>query len=102
MTSARNGRTIHAMCEDYRAGATIDRTLDEADRDAARRIACPVLVLWSGHDELDRWYDGDVSRVWREWAGDVRGRRVDCGHFIPEEAPEETYRALVGFFGESL
>ncbi len=96
----RNPDTIHAMCEDYRAGATFDRELDETDRASGRRISCPVLVLWSARDELHRWYDGDVISAWREWATDVRGRPIDAGHFIAEEAPEATYEALVEFFAE--
>jgi haloacetate dehalogenase len=90
-----NPDTIHAMCEDYRAGATIDFELDEADR-GKRRIACPVLALWAGRDELGRWFD--VLEVWRQWADDVRGRPLDCGHFLAEEAPDETYEALRDFF----
>jgi haloacetate dehalogenase len=91
----RDPETIHGMCEDYRAGATIDFDLDEADR-AQRRIACPVLALWSGRDELGRWFD--VLDVWRQWADDVRGRALDCGHFLAEEAPDETYEELRAFF----
>ena len=91
----RDPETIHGMCEDYRAGATIDFELDEADR-SKRRIACPVLALWSGREELGRWFD--VLGVWRQWADDVRGRALDCGHFLAEEAPEETYEELRTFF----
>jgi haloacetate dehalogenase len=88
-------QTIHAMCEDYRAGATYDRVLDEADRAAGRRITCPLLVLWSARDALPRWFD--VLDTWRRWAGDVRGRAVDCGHYLAEEAPEEISRELTAF-----
>ncbi len=87
--------TIHASCEDYRAGAGIDLEHDEADMDA--RIACPLLALWGRKGFLERTYD--VLEVWRERASDVRGEALDCGHFLPEEKPEETYRALVEFFG---
>jgi haloacetate dehalogenase len=87
--------TIHAMCEDYRAGATLDYEHDEADR-GKRRIACPVLALWSGRDELERWYD--VLAIWRDWAGDVRGRPLDCGHHLALEAPDQTYAELHAFF----
>ena len=90
--------TIHAMCEDYRAGATIDFALDEADR-GTRRIACPVLVLWGRRGQLESAYD--VLAVWRDWADDVRGRALDCGHFLPEEAPDETYAELHRFFAGS-
>jgi haloacetate dehalogenase len=92
---ARDPETIHGMCEDYRAGATIDFELDEADR-GKRSIECPVLALWSGREELGRWFD--VPDVWRQWADDVRGRPLDCGHFLAEEAPEETYEELRTFF----
>ncbi len=87
--------TIHAMCEDYRAGATVDFALDEADR-GNRRIACPVLVLWGRQGKLETWYD--VLAIWRDWADDVQGRALDCGHYLAEEAPEETYTELHAFF----
>ena len=90
-----NPATIHAMCEDYRAGATIDFTLDEADR-GTRRITCPVLTLWSRRGELEQWYD--VLAIWRDWANDVQGKGLDCGHFLAEEAPEEAYAELSAFF----
>jgi haloacetate dehalogenase len=94
----RRPETIHAMCEDYRAGATYDFELDEADRAASKRIACPVLVLWGGRGKLPELYD-DVLEIWRSWADDVRGRAIDCGHFLAEEAPDETLAELLGFFG---
>lgn len=87
--------TIHAMCEDYRAGATYDRTLDDADR-GNRKIVCPVLVLWARQEELERWYD--PIAIWRDWADDVRGTSINCGHYLAEEAPEETYTHLHEFF----
>jgi haloacetate dehalogenase len=85
--------TIHASCEDYRAGATVDFALDEADL-GHRTIACPVLALW-GTGRRGR--HGDVLGEWRKWARDVRGRGLDCGHFLPEEAPEETSRETIPF-----
>jgi haloacetate dehalogenase len=84
-------QTIHAICEDYRAGATIDFQLDEADR-GKRRIECPVLVLWGAQGQLNEWYD--VLDVWRVWAADVHGRDLPCGHHLPEEAPELVYKEL--------
>jgi haloacetate dehalogenase len=92
----RDPATIHAMCEDYRAGATIDCRLDEADRVAGRRISCPLLALWGARGKMGEWYD--VLAVWRGWADDVRGHAIDCGHYLPEEAPAETARALLEFF----
>ena len=91
--------TIGAMCEDYRAGATFDFELDEADRQAGRRIECPVLALWSGSGPLARWYD--VLGIWRAWADDVRGRALECGHYLAEERPQETAAELGAFFGPS-
>ncbi len=91
----RNSDTIHAMCEDYRAGVTIDFALDEADG-GKKRIECPVLTLWSRRGELEEWYD--VLAIWRDWADDVRGRSLDCGHYLAEEAPDETYAELHAFF----
>ena len=87
---------IHASCEDYRAGATIDRALDDADFAAGRKIEPPLLALWgevgvpaAGASPLE---------AWRLWAGDVRGHGVPGGHFLPEEAPEATLAALLAFF----
>ena len=92
----RNPETVRAMCEDYRAGATFDFKLDEADRAAGRKIACPLLVLWGERGPLQRWYD--VATIWRDWAGDVQAEAIDSGHFLAEERPDETYRALRAFF----
>jgi haloacetate dehalogenase len=80
--------TVHAMCEDYRAGLGIDRAHDDADRAAGRRVACPVLVLWATGDDLKDLYD-DVLDVWRPWAGDLRGGPVESGHHMAEDAPED-------------
>ena len=85
------------MCEDYRAGATYDDELDEADRVAGRRIQCPVLALWSARDGLEEWFD--VLEVWRGWADDVTGRALDCGHYLAEERPDEVAAELRAFFG---
>jgi haloacetate dehalogenase len=90
---------IHAMCQDYRAGATVDHEHDEADLAAGRRIACPLLALWAGRDELGRWFD--VLATWRRWADDVSGRALDCGHFLAEEQPGEVAAELRAFLAES-
>jgi haloacetate dehalogenase len=94
-----NPATIHAMCEDYRAGATFDFKLDEQDR-GRRRIECPLLALWGSRGQVGNWYD--VLAVWRDWVPDVRGRGIDCGHYIPEEAPDDTYQELRDFFSGSV
>lgn len=88
--------TIHAMCEDYRAGATFDYALDEQDRLAGRRITAPLLALWGSGNAVGTWYD--VLAVWHDWANDVSGRALPCGHYLAEEAPDETYAELRAFF----
>jgi haloacetate dehalogenase len=84
--------TIHGSCEDYRAGARIDVEIDAADR-GVRKITQPMLALWGGA----RGQRDDLP-IWREWAADVRGKALDCGHFLPEEAPGETAAELFAFF----
>ena len=91
---------VHAICEEYRAAAANDREHDRADREAGRRIACPVLALWSGAGPLGTWYEdaGGPLALWRELADDVRGEAVDGGHFFCEEHPRRTAAALGRFF----
>jgi haloacetate dehalogenase len=92
--------TVHAMVEDYRAGLTIDRAHDDEDRAAGRRLRCPTLVAWSIHDDLeDLW--GDPVAIWRDWADEVRGARIDSGHHMAEEAPEQLAAVLRDFFSAS-
>ena len=90
----REPEAIHASCEDYRAAATIDLVHDEADLD--RKVSCPLLTLWGAKGTVERLYD--VLACWRERASDVRGRALVCGHFLPEEAPDETCAELHAFF----
>jgi haloacetate dehalogenase len=91
----RNPATVHAMCEDYRAGASIDLEHDEADLKAGRKIACPLLVLWGAKGNVGRLFD--PMAVWRERASDVRGRAMPSGHNIQLEAPAETLMELRSF-----
>jgi len=88
--------TVHAMCEDYRAGLGVDRAADDADRAAGRVIACPTLLLWATRDDMEELY-GDPVEVWRPWAGDLRGYGVDSGHHLAEDAPGEVARAIAAF-----
>ena len=83
------------MGEDYRAGASLDRALDDADA-GRRRIISPVLVLWSAREDIARWYD--VLAIWREWADQVQGRAMDRGHYLAEEKPDELAAELGQFF----
>jgi len=94
---------VHAICEEYRAAATIDRKHDKSDLYAGRRIECPVLVLWSAEGGLNKWYEdeGGPLALWREWCDDVRGRPMQGGHFFPEERPEQTAEELIRFFAPS-
>lgn len=87
--------TIHASCEDYRAGASIDLEHDEEDLD--RKIACPVLALWGEASFVGGHYD--VVAAWKERAVNVTGRGLPGGHWLPETAPEETHEALAAFLG---
>ena len=87
--------TIHATCEDYRAAAAIDLQHDAADADA--RIGCPLLVLWGTKGVVNRLFDPIAD--WRSAARDVRGKALVSGHFLAEEAPEETLAELLSFFG---
>ncbi|MGE4382503.1 MAG: alpha/beta fold hydrolase [Arcobacter sp.] len=86
--------SIHATCEDYRAGASIDMSDDEKDRN--RKISTPLLVLWGEKGFVNRTYD--VLNVWKEYALDLSGEALDCGHFLPEEKPKEVSQKLKEFF----
>ena len=86
--------SIHATCEVYRAAASIDLVHDEGD--LRQKITCPLLALWGARGRIARAFD--VPATWRERADDVRGRALPCGHYLPEEAPEETLAELRGFF----
>ena len=77
---------IHAMCEDYRAGASVDRRLDLADKSNGARIAAPLLFVWSKHGFPAA--TGDPLGLWRAWAATLSGAEVDSGHFMPEENPD--------------
>ena len=85
--------TIHAVCEDYRAGATIDLVHDDADFD--QKINCPMLVMWSSTGYVGRTQD--VLKVWQDYATNVQGIPLNCGHYIAEELPDEAYTAIKGF-----
>ncbi|GII32939.1 alpha/beta fold hydrolase [Planotetraspora mira] len=92
--------TVHAMMEDYRAGLGVDRVADDADQAAGRKIRCPLLVLWGARDDLPELYD-DILGIWRDWAGDVQGHALDCGHRMSDDAPLELAAALRAFLNPS-
>jgi haloacetate dehalogenase len=96
----RDADHAHAICEEYRAAASIDREHDRADVARGRRIACPLLALWSVDGPLASWYEslGGPLDIWRAWCDDdVQGAAVPGGHFFPEAAPHETAAALQRF-----
>jgi haloacetate dehalogenase len=86
--------TIHASCEDYRAAASID--LDHDAVDEKRKVECPLLVLWGSKGVVHRLFDPIAD--WKGVALDVRGKPLACGHYLAEEAPEETLAELLAFF----
>ena len=90
---------IHAFCEDYRAGATIDRRLDAEDEAAGRRIAAPLLAIWGARGIPSE--GDDPLAIWRRWAAKAEGRAISGGHFLPEENPAETAAALMDFLSSS-
>ncbi|PDQ21870.1 alpha/beta hydrolase [Mesorhizobium sanjuanii] len=91
---------VHAICEEYRAAAAIDRDHDALSQADSRRIACPLLALWSSEGGLENWYAGEGGplAIWRQWADKVEGHPVKGGHFFPEENPDDTAAAISEFF----
>ena len=96
LAALRSPGTVIAICEDYRAAATIDLEHDRASRAAGQRIACPLLVLWGARGRIGEWYR--PLQVWGEYAaGPVSGQAVSSGHYLAEEAPAEVLAALGAF-----
>ncbi|MGW0313138.1 alpha/beta fold hydrolase [Streptomyces flavidovirens] len=96
--ATRNPDVVRAMLEDYRAGLTVDKLHEEANRRAGERINCPALILWSLQDDLEELY-GDPLKIWQHWATDVRGHGIDSGHHMAEQAPDTLAASLGDFFG---
>ena len=91
-----NPDVVHGMIEDYRAGLRIDHLQDRDDRDAGRKIGCPMLCLWSLRDDLERIY-GDPVAIWKSWSTDITGFGIDSGHHVAEENPRDLAAALRSF-----
>ena len=85
--------TVHAMCEDYRAAASIDLVHDEAD--LKKKVSCPLLVLWGERGSVNGRYD--ALALWRERAANVTGKLMPGGHSFQETNPQETIAALRAF-----
>jgi haloacetate dehalogenase len=96
-SAVRNPQVVRAMLEDYRAGLSVDREHEEADRAAGRRVQSPLLVLGSKKDDLEDLHVDPLS-IWRSWADDVRGYSIESGHHMAEEAPGSLATALGDFF----
>jgi haloacetate dehalogenase len=95
----RNPATVRAMCEDYRATATVDLAMDTKDFAAGKKIACPALILWGATGAVGRLHK--PADIWPQYARDIRGAKaLPCGHYLSEEAPAETYAELRAFFKE--
>jgi haloacetate dehalogenase len=92
----RQPGAVHAMCEDYRASATIDLDHDRADIERGQKIACPLRVLWGAEGVIEKCFE--PIDEWRKVARDVSGRSLPCGHYIPEEAPAELVAEMLSFF----
>ena len=98
----RDRATAHAICEEYRAAATLDWAADCHDRAAGRQIDAPTLVLWAASGPLDSWYEdaGGPLGIWRTWARKATGKPLAGGHFFPEENPDATLGALRTFMSQ--
>jgi haloacetate dehalogenase len=93
----RDPAAIHASCEDYRAAAGTDLADDDASAARGEKVAAPLLALWGEHGFVGRHYKDEVLEIWSEYATNVDGHALPCGHYLPEEAPEETTSALLKF-----
>jgi haloacetate dehalogenase len=87
---------MHAMCEDYRAAATIDLTHDRADRELGKKLRMPLHVLWGEHGLVHKCFK--PLEDWKKVSNQVTGRAVACGHYIPEELPAELLNEARQFF----
>jgi haloacetate dehalogenase len=94
LAACRTPGAVHAICEDYRASATVDVEHDTADREAGRRICVPVLAMWQDPGELTLPFD--PAAVWSSWAPDLHTRVLPGGHFLPEDCPQEVAAAVTG------
>jgi haloacetate dehalogenase len=99
VTTYRDPARVHGICEEYRAAATIDVEHDRVNKQAGKRIECPMLHLWAEGGPLDTFYakDGGPLGIWRQWAPDAHGQAMNGGHFFPEENPDDTAKLVKQF-----
>ena len=99
VSTYRDPARVHGICEEYRAAATIDVEHDRVDKEAGKRIECPMLHLWAQGGPLDTFYakDGGPLGIWRQWAPHAQGQAMKGGHFFPEENPDDTAALVTKF-----
>lgn len=100
MEAISDPETVRAMLEDYRAGLSVDREADRADRLAGRTLGCPTLFLWSSHGDIEVLFD-DPLAIWKTWADDLRGFAIDSGPHMAEDNPGALVEALTEFLTRS-
>jgi len=93
--STSDPANIHGMCEDYRASASVDLAYDEADIKSGKKIACPVLALWSTRGPIGRQFD--VLNIWKQYAKTATGKGLDGGHYLQEDVPDQVVAEVLGF-----
>ena len=92
----KNPETINAICEDYRAAATIDLIHDKATRENNIKLKMPILVLWGKKGKIDQWYD--PLSIWQSYCTqEVKGNAIDSGHYLAEENPKEILKNILQF-----
>jgi haloacetate dehalogenase len=96
LRGASNPQSMHAMCEDYRAAATIDLVHDRVDRQSGKRLEMPLRVLWGEHGLVNKCFK--PLEDWQKVAKNVSGKTLACGHYIPEELPDELISEAIAFF----
>ena len=95
----RDPAVVRGMCEEYRAGLTVDVEIGAGDRAAGRRVVCPLQNLWATREDEGLFGD-DPSALLGPWADDLRFGEIDCGHHVAEEAPEATAALFAEFWAD--
>jgi haloacetate dehalogenase len=96
LAGVSNPHSLHAMCEDYRAAASIDLLHDREDRSAGKRLDIPIRVLWGEHGLVNKCFK--PIEDWQKVAKNVTGKPLPCGHYIPEELPDDLIKEAITFF----
>ena len=92
----KNPETINAICEDYRAAATIDMIDDKKSRDDNIKINVPLLILWGNKGKLEQWYQ--TLSIWKKYCSkEVKGNAINSGHYLAEENPDEVIESIKNF-----